>query len=118
MKSDSTLLANKDISVLLQISDERKSLEKQTVVLNDRISILTNRIDQLNTEILKKDGYISIYQAGIEGYKVSEQNLIEQRTNLEKALKKTIRQLRWAKTKLFLFAGVVVAGSAALLIMK
>ena len=116
--SDSTKLSNKDINVLLQISDDRNKLEREVANLSERADILSNRIKELNDELAKKRTIINGYEVVIIGYQKSENDLIEQRTNLEKELKKITRKLKWAKTKLFIFAGVVVTGAAALLIIK
>lgn len=85
--------------------------------ISDRVFILEERLKELNADIIKKNTSIIVYENGIKAYQVSESNLIEQRTNLQKEIKKLTRQLKWAKTKLYLFAVVVVGGAAALIII-
>lgn len=56
----------------------------------------------------------------IEDYVRSEANLIQQRTNLEKAVKDLNKKMKRQKTKTFItsLAGIIGMGAAAILLLK
>ncbi|MCZ2397113.1 MAG: hypothetical protein LC100_11290 [Chitinophagales bacterium] len=118
--SDSTKLANNEIKTLLQIGDEWKRLSKEVVLLNDRSIILYEKIFVRDSLIASQKKAIEGYESVITGYQKSESNLIQQRTNLEKAVKDLNKKMKRQKTKTFItsLAGIIGMGAAAILLLK
>ena len=116
ISSDSTRLSNADIKVLLKIGDDWKRLSEEVILMNDRNIILQEKIFLRDSVITTQAEALSKYESIITGYQKSESNLIQQRTNLEKELKKITRKAKWNNTKSFIGAvGIVVVGTLYLL---
>lgn len=118
--SDSTRLANADIKVLLKIGDDWKRLSEEVILMNDRNIILQEKIFLRDSVITTQAEALSKYESIITGYQKSESNLIQQRTNLEKAVKDLNKKMKRQKTKTFItsLAGIIGMGAAAILLLK
>lgn len=105
---------------MLKIGDDWKRLTEEVILMNDRNIILQEKIFLRDSVITTQAEALSKYESIITGYQKSESNLIQQRTNLEKAVKDLNKKMKRQKTKTFItsLAGVIGIATAGILLLK
>ncbi len=117
---DSTKIPNSHLRIALKLVAQGRQCEQELLLVRHQTDVLYDKLSVKDSIIYQYKVAMQMQDKVIEDYVSSEANLIQQRTNLEKAVKDLNKKMKRQKTKMFItsLAGVIGMGAAAILLLK
>lgn len=115
---DSTKIPNSQLRIALQLAERGRQCEQELLLVRHQTDVLYAKLSVKDSIIYQYKVAMQMQDKVIEDYVSSEANLIQQRTNLEKAVKDLNKKMKRQKTKTFITSMAGIVGIAAVLILK
>lgn len=117
---DSTKIPNSQLRIALQLAERGRQCEQELLLVKHQTDVLYDKLSVKDSIIYQYKGALQMQDKVIEDYVRSEANLIQQRTNLEKAVKSLNKKIKRQKTKTFItsLAGIIGIAGAGILLLK
>lgn len=117
---DSTKIPNSQLRIALQLAEQGRQCEQELLLVRQQTDLLYQKISVKDSIIYQYRGALQMQDRVIEDYVSSEANLIQQRTNLEKAVKDLNKKMKKQKTKTFItsLTGIIGIAAAGILLLK